>query len=224
MNPAINEAKSVFVFDLDGTLVNTAPTTKNVLHQMLVERGGTIKKVSDVGQFLSTGGKDIVREVLGAFCNDLASDLVEFRARLAASRVPPSDIYPGISDLLKKLLENNNRLAVCTNKPQNLAVKTLEDVGLIKFFSTIVGSHQSRESKPNIEMLVTIQQTFECQRSEMVLIGDSEIDQEAAHNACIDYVHFNHGYGSLRKDITMPKHVFPSPDAMVYDCLVMLKS
>jgi phosphoglycolate phosphatase len=212
--------RTVFVFDLDGTLVDTAPTTIKVLNEMVLERGGKTVEVNDLSAFLSTGGQDIVGAVLGSVSTDLVNDVSEFRARLSNVRVPESDIYPGITELLLRLREHQSRLAVCTNKPQDLAVKTLYDVGLIGFFEIIVGSRKSHKNKPTVEMLNLIQSELECMKSEMTIIGDSEIDQEMAHNAGVAYVHLNHGYGSVNADITMPIQVFSLVDSMVYDFLI----
>ena len=208
------------VFDLDGTLINTAPTTIKVLNEMLIERGGVIHESKDFDRFLSTGGKDIVGAVLGCNSNDLEGDIVEFRSRLSNITIPKSDIYSGITELLSRLQKHGNRLAVCTNKPQNLALKTLDDVGLLDFFEIIIGSSETHKSKPDTEMLDLIQYQFACKKSSMVCIGDSEIDQEMAHNACVDYVHLTHGYGSVNTKISMPIQVFSQVDSMVYDFLI----
>lgn len=212
--------RTVFVFDLDGTLIDTAPTTVKVLNGMLLERGGKAVQVSDLRVFLSTGGQDIVRAVLGTDSTDLAYEVGEFRARLSNVAVPKSDIYPGITELLLGLREHKCRLAVCTNKPQDLAIKTLDDVGLIDHFEGIVGSHENHKNKPHIEMLNIIQTEFGCAKSSMTIIGDSEIDQEMAHNAGVAYVHLSHGYGSVNADITMPIRVFTSVDSTVCDFLI----
>ena len=90
--------------------------------------------------------------------------------------VPEADIYSGIKHLLQILIDKEYVLVVCTNKPQNLAEKTLADVGLKSLFSCIVGSTSSIEKKPDIAMLTKIKRTLGCRMSDLVFIGDSEVD------------------------------------------------
>lgn len=206
----------VFVFDLDGTLVDTAKTTHHVLSGMIEARGGKPQSMPPIANLLSFGGEVLIKSVLGPFSNQTNDDLIEFRQRLLQIPIPEADIYSGIKHLLQILIDKKYVLAVCTNKPQILAEKTLADVGLKSLFSCIVGSTSSIEKKPDIAMLTKIKRILGCRMSDLVLIGDSEVDQETAHNARIPYVHFLHGYGELRSDISQPFQISKEIDETAF--------
>lgn len=202
----------VFVFDLDGTLVDTAKTTHRVLSNMLEARSGKSATVPPISHLLSFGGETLLKTALGSFATESNADLLEFRKRLLQIRVPATDIYSGMKHLLEMLANAGYTLAVCTNKPQNLAEKTLIDVGLSPVFSCIVGSTETIAKKPNTAMLTQIKKTLGCKMSNFVFVGDSEVDQETAHNAQVPYIHVSHGYGELKQGITQPWQIFTEID------------
>lgn len=209
---------NAFVFDLDGTLVDTAKTTHRVLFDMLYARTGKPTTLPPFVHLLSLGGEALIKTALGSFATEINEDLLEFRKRLLRVQVPATDVYFGVKQLLHMLKNEGFVLAVCTNKPQNLAEKTLIDVGLKPLFSCIVGSTESMAKKPDIVMLAHIKKTLGCKMSNFVFVGDSEVDQETAHNARVPYIHFSHGYGELRSGISQPCQIFKEIDetALMY--------
>ena len=208
----------VIVFDLDGTLVDTAKTTNRVLSNMLDARVGNHKPLPPIAHLLSQGGETLIKTALGSFANEINEDLLEFRERLLRVQVPATDVYFGVKQLLQMLKNEGSVLAVCTNKPQRLAEKTLVDVGLRSLFSCIVGSTEPVAKKPDIAMLTNIKEMIGCETSNLIFVGDSEVDQETAHNASVPYIHFSYGYGCLRSDISQPIQIFEEIDetALMY--------
>ena len=204
--------KKTIIFDLDGTLVDTAKTTHRVLSNMLEERNGRPVALHPIAHLMSLGGETLIETALGSFATEINTDLLEFRKRLLQIRIPATDIYSGVRHLLELLDDAGYVLAVCTNKPQNLAEKALIEVGLRPMFSCIVGSTELVAKKPDIAMLTLIGETLGCKMSKFVFVGDSEVDQETAHNARVPYIHFSHGYGELRSGIAQPCQIFKEID------------
>jgi len=207
-----NKKKVTFVFDLDGTLVDTARINLDIMFDMLSARGGSPSERSAYLNYMSTGGEDLVGAVLGNFSTNLKMEVAEFRERLRTTVVPADHVYEGIISLLNLLRSNHHNIGVCTNKPQLLAEKTLSDVSLNDYVDCIIGSDPSRPKKPNLEMMKEVERYLKCNPAEVVFVGDSEIDHQTAHNYGSRYIHLNHGYGEVDLSLTQPLNIFDRVD------------
>ncbi len=196
--------KKLFVFDLDGTLVDTKHVTTKVLNDMIVARGGEPGNHDKLAPLLSHGVRAIVRDVTDRFGGDAEEYLVEFRERVSTIKVPQSFVFPGIYDLLQKASNAGISLAVNTNKPTGLAHKTLQDTALLPFFGFVQGSEEKLSKKPELDHMQAICDKLGYSFGDMVFFGDSEVDQETAHNAGMEYVHFSFGYGEVKAEFTPP--------------------
>ena len=200
--------KEIFVFDLDGTLIDTKAVTSKVLDDMVVARGGSPNDHDVRDAVLSHGVLEIVGDICRRFNGDPQEYLLEFRERIADVHVSDSLIFPGIKELLDTAVAGGVRLAVNTNKPTRLARKALEDTALLGYFSVVQGADEALNKKPALDQMNVICYETSSTYEEMVFFGDSEVDQETAHNANMDYVHFLFGYGSLRSEIAAPRLIF----------------
>lgn len=196
--------KKLFVFDLDGTLVDTKHVTTKVLNDMIVARGGEPGNHDKLAPLLSHGVLAIVRDVTDRFGGDAEEYLEEFRERVSTIKVPQSLVFPGIYDLLQKASDVGVSLAVNTNKPTGLARKTLQDTELLPFFGFVQGSEAQLGKKPELDHMQVICDRLGYSFGDMVFFGDSEVDQETACNAGVAYVHFSFGYGEVKPEFTPP--------------------
>ena len=200
--------KDIFVFDLDGTLIDTKKVTSQVLDDMVLARGGSLSDHEVTDAVLSHGVLEIVGDISRRFGGDPQDYLVEFRERVAAIHVPSSLVFPGVTDLLEAAIASGARLAVNTNKPTGLAKKTLEDTALLQYFSVVQGADAALNKKPALDHMKIICHELNSAFDDMVFFGDSEVDQETAHKANMDYVHFLFGYGDLRSEFSPPRLKF----------------
>ena len=205
--------KLFFVFDLDGTLVDTLRVTELALDRMIATRGASPRQNNSLAKLISKGGLAIVENLAVEFGESPDELLLEFRDHLAKIQVPRSLIFPGIPDLLEKAIANGLGLAVNTNKPSALAYKTLIDTQLLGYFTYVQGSDNTLKKKPSLDQMRALCSHLKCQYSDMVFFGDSEVDQETAHKANMDYVHFQFGYGNLRSEFQQPRLTFSGLDA-----------
>ncbi|MFA6219022.1 MAG: HAD family hydrolase [Erythrobacter sp.] len=133
------------IFDLDGTLIDSARLTGLIIDQMLADRG-----VADVAdrEMDAVGDEAMIAAVMGIHSQDPAADLEEFRARYRRIEVPGNLAFPGIVDGLAAIRRSRRALAICSNKPQYLCEKILCDLKVDHRFAAIVGSDPVRPGKP----------------------------------------------------------------------------
>lgn len=196
--------KKLFVFDLDGTLVDTKHVTTKVLNDMVAARGGEPGNSDKLAPLLSHGVLAIVKVLTDRFGGNSEDYLLEFRERVSIINVPRSYVFPGIYNLLQKASDAGIGLAVNTNKPTGLARKTLQDTALLPFFGFIQGSEEQLSKKPELDHMQAICDKLGCSFGDIVFFGDSEVDQETACKAGMEYVHFSFGYGVVRPEFTPP--------------------
>ena len=197
--------KDIFVFDLDGTLIDTKKVTSQVLDDMVLARGGFPRDFELTDAVLSHGVLEIVGAICEHYCGDPQDYLLEFRERVADVHVSSSLVFPGVIELLEAAIASGACLAVNTNKPTGLARKALEDTALLPYFTVVQGADEELNKKPALDHMKVICEELNSAFENMVFFGDSEVDQETAHNADMDYVHFLFGYGDLRSEFSPPR-------------------
>lgn len=183
------------VFDLDGTLVDSAPSIALTLEHMRRSRGmANSLALENVRRWVSLGAPELVRLALEEAAGDREADVAEFRSVYAGIPTPPHSVYTGIHEALQSLESAGLRLGVCSNKPQRLCEQVLRDVGIASFFRAVVGGDVVRRCKPHGEHLLATLQATNIDRGAAVYVGDSRIDFQTAQAAGLPFVLAAYGY------------------------------
>ena len=185
------------VFDLDGTLVDSAPVFVEVLNAMLADRGSA-RRVSEaeIGPFASLGGPALVSGVLAHECGDLRAEVDDFRARYRLYPTPLASLYEGVAEGIRDLSAQGFRLAICSNKPQGLCEKVIADLGLTDHFPVIVGSSPDRMTKPAPDLMELVMAGLGTTVHDCLYVGDSEIDQALAKATGVRFAFVTYGYAT----------------------------
>lgn len=187
------------LFDLDGTLVDSAQGIAAALTVQLQRRGGGSVPTERVRCLVSHGVETLVRQALGNWFHDPIKDISEFRTILAELPVDPASIYSGVIEALEQLVATGHPMAVVTNKPERLSRQLLHQLNLARFFQAVVGGDTLPVSKPDPAPLHHALQLL-AHSEAAVMIGDSDIDAEAAMAAGIQFTLFEGGYGPMNPD------------------------
>ena len=183
------------VFDLDGTLFDSAIQNAAILSEMLAERGSERRVTrADAIPHMSYGGPHLVTHLLGAECGDEMVEVADFRARLAARPTPETCIYPGVRSGMAKLAAQGLVMGVCSNKPQHLCDKIVGELGLHQFVASVVGSRDGLPAKPHRAMLDLNLADMGGTAATGLLVGDSEVDHATAEAAGLPFWLVSYGY------------------------------
>ncbi|MEQ9487837.1 MAG: phosphoglycolate phosphatase [Alphaproteobacteria bacterium] len=187
------------VFDLDGTLVDSAPD----LHMAAVIMAGSLgiaePTLKEVTSYIGNGIPMLVRRCLtaaGIAENDEILDqavkvFMESYGRAPADLTVP---YPGVADALTVLSGSGAPLGVCTNKAEAMATLVLEGTGLLPFFDVVIGGDRLAWRKPDPRPLTQAVSDLGGTVSESIYVGDSEVDAETAKAAGIRFALYSGGY------------------------------
>jgi phosphoglycolate phosphatase len=187
-------AYSGVVFDLDGTLVDSAPIVGFILNGMRTEVG--LPPLDDFfyRKWSSEGGATLVGRALDVDPSAAQGLLSVFRRKYYEYATPMNSVYDGVIPLLEKLRVNSVKLGICSNKPERLCNKVLIDTGLYEYFDVVTGGDTLSNKKPEPDGLIHTLSAMSVRPSAALFVGDSIIDQLTATRANLDFALFTGGY------------------------------
>lgn len=193
------------IFDLDGTLIDSATITGQIIDGMLTDRGVAEQADRDlIKKMDAIGGEAMIAAVMGSNTVDPAADLADFRRRHRDIKVGLDVLFPQVAETIEKLADQGIGLAICSNKPQVLCEKILADVGLAHHFASIVGSAPERPRKPDPSGALLALGALCADTRSTLFCGDSVIDIETATAAGLSACLVAWGYGSALASKSYP--------------------
>lgn len=190
---------TTIVFDLDGTLVDTAPDLVHATNHVLAASGLTPVPGSALRPYIGYGARHMIVEALrmsGTSRSDSEVDRLfqVFLDYYAANIARDSRPFPGVAGVLDSLVAQGARLAICTNKREALAVALLRELDLADRFAAIAGRDTFPVSKPDPGHLLGTIGLAGGEPARAVMIGDSGVDIATAKLAGIPIVAVTFGY------------------------------
>jgi phosphoglycolate phosphatase len=185
------------IFDLDGTLVDSAGDICLAVNGLLQERGAEPLSVETVREFVGEGARRLVEKLLQvrpAAGDDVDSVLTRFLAIYEEMPTTHTVPYPGVRATLDRLVASGASLAVCTNKPSGPTANVLRDLDLAHFFRIVIAGDTLPVRKPDPVLIETIASRLGFDMTSAVLVGDSEVDAATAAAAGIPFVLMTYGY------------------------------
>ena len=174
-----NQKQTIILFDLDGTLTDSAEGVIRSAQYMQEKMG--IKKWADEDLKFIVGPP-----LMKTFTEDFAMDaetaeiaIGHFRERYTTVGLFENRLYPGIEEMLIALRAKGKRLAVATSKKEETAVRILEHFGVAKYF----------------EVIAYVLEQMKAEKSDVVMVGDRKFDVEGAHAIGIPCISVEYGYG-----------------------------
>jgi phosphoglycolate phosphatase len=199
MMPSHRDASPLVVFDLDGTLVDTAPDLVATLNTILAREGLPPVDYDAARNMIGGGARVMLERGLAAAgrilplaaIDVLTRDFIDHYAAHIADRSRP---FPGAEAALDTLAACGFRLAVCTNKLEWLSVRLLDALGLSKRFSAICGADTFGVSKPDPAILLGTVASAGATGDAAVMVGDSLADIATARAAKVPVIAVDFGY------------------------------
>lgn len=219
------------LFDLDGTLLDTAPDLAYALNKLLDQEGMPTVSLEKVREIASDGSRALL--ALGLHITDQHPDYQKFREiflKLYQQHISVNTtLFPGMNDVLEQLDEQGIRWGVVTNKPNQLATELLGDLDLARRCACIIGGDSTSRQKPFPDPLLLACEMTNSLPKECVYIGDAERDIEAAKYAGMKSIAALYGY--LRNDsnpeywhadyyIDQPKDILPWVEKQLSCCFI----
>jgi phosphoglycolate phosphatase len=196
--------KLTILFDLDGTLVNTAPDLMSAHNHVMKKYGYDERKLSDIKKLAGKGSKVMlsrsmheIAELTGKVkkTDDVVEEMTkEFVDFYSKNIVKDSSLKTGILEFLDWCKKNSISMAVCTNKQENLSLKLLKKIKILDYFDYVAGGNTFNHNKPDPRHLTDTIEIVGGDIKKSIMIGDSETDSNSAIAANIPFILIEDGY------------------------------
>ena len=209
--------KFTILFDLDGTLVDTAPDLMLAHNHVMKKFGYPTKSTEDIRNLVGKGaGALIGRSIWGQakkefnkvvdekIKDEMVKEFVNFYGK---NIVNESTLINGVKEFLKWCKEENISMAVCTNKQEHLSNDLLKKIGIYDFFEYVAGSDTFDYCKPDPRHLTNVVEILDGDIKKTIMIGDSETDANAAKAAEIPVILLENGYTEKRSEEIYHNHL-----------------
>tara|TARA_Y100001970_G_C14069378_1_gene768523 strand:+ start:38 stop:727 length:690 start_codon:yes stop_codon:yes gene_type:complete len=196
--------KLTIVFDLDGTLVDTAPDLMNAHNYVMRKFGFKTKTTEDIKNLVGKGAKSLIgRSVWGQARKELSkvndekikkemvSEFINYYSQNIANE---SKLVKGALEFLNWCKKNNISMGICTNKQDYLAIDLLKKINVYDYFEYIAGSNTFDYCKPDPRHLTNVIEIMQGDVKKSLMIGDSETDSNTASAAKIPFILLEDGY------------------------------
>ena len=206
--------KFTILFDLDGTLVDTAPDLMRAHNHVMKKFGYPTKSTEEIRNLVGQGaGAMLGRSIWGQAKKEfgkvqdekikkqMVKDFVDFYGK---NIVNESTLINGVREFLIWSKKNDISMAVCTNKQEHLAIDLLKKIGIYDFFEYVAGHNTFDYYKPDPRHLTSVIEILDGDIKKTLMIGDSETDANAAKSAGIPVILLEDGY--TEKNITEIYH------------------
>ena len=211
--------KQIFtvLFDLDGTLIDTAPDLMRAHNHVMSKFGYPTKSTDEIRNLVGKGaGAMIGRSIWGQakkefskvedenVKREMVNEFVDFYGK---NIIRDSTLINGVKEFLIWCKTNNISMAVCTNKQEYLSNDLLKKIGIYDYFEYVAGSDTFDYCKPDPRHLTSIIEILNGDIKKSIMIGDSENDANAAKAAGIPIILLEDGYTEKNKDEIYHNHL-----------------
>jgi phosphoglycolate phosphatase len=185
------------LFDLDGTIVDTAPDLMAAHNHVMKKFGHQEKELSDIKSLAGKGAWVMMQRSFKEEINDekikkeMTKEFIDYYSKNIDKGSKP---IAGIVDFLNWSKSKNISLAICTNKQEKLAIELLKKINLYDYFEYIAGSDTFEFNKPDPRHLTNVVEIIGGNLKKTIMVGDSEVDSNSAINAKIPFVLVADGY------------------------------
>ena len=192
----MNFPYSLVVFDLDGTLVDSASDIAEAVNRTLVDWSVPRVEESVIRGWIGDGARALVASAFAHADKQIELDEVMpgFMVHYAECLLLYPTVYPGVVETLQVLRERGIAVAVCTNKPERFVRPLLDALDLGRYFEVIVGGDTLAERKPSAMPLLHVIKHFDLQPAQCLMVGDSATDIQTAAAAGVPMALVTYGY------------------------------
>jgi len=192
--------KSLIIFDLDGTLIDSVPDLTLGINCMLAQLGRDPFSEDEVRNWVGNGAQILVKRALSGDreIKDIDEGLFQTALNLfmecyEKSLCKKTKVYEGVVETLE-ILQNRYKLAIVTNKPSRFTKPLLRELDLDRFFTTVVGGDDLDVKKPHPKPLLYCCEQCKVEPKDALMVGDSKNDILSAKSAKIDTIAVSYGY------------------------------
>ena len=197
--------KFTILFDLDGTLVDTAPDLMKAHNHVMKKFGYKTKTTNEIRAIVGKGARALLgrsiwgeaKKEFGKIEDEMVKEFVDYYGK---NIINESKLINGVEEFLKWCSSKKISMGVCTNKQEHLAIDLLKKIKIYDYFEYVAGGNTFEVCKPNSRHLTNIVEILNGDLKKTLMIGDSENDTIPAKEASIPVILLDNGYTEKNVD------------------------
>ena len=196
------------LFDIDGTLVDSAPDLIIAHNHVMKKFGFSTKSDEELKALVGMGAKTMMNKIVWNSAKEeikkieekevkdqMVKEFIKFYGNNIAVK---SKLIEGVKGFLLWCKSNKITMGVCTNKQEHLAIDLLKKLGIVNFFEYIAGVNTFDYCKPDARHLTSVVEIMGGDIKKTIMIGDSDVDAKSAQNAIVPFVLLENGYTNIK--------------------------
>jgi len=209
--------KLTILFDLDGTLVDTAPDLMHAHNHVMKKFGYKSKSDKEIKALIGKGAGAMISRSLWNSAKielrnikekkikeNMVKEFIDFYGKNILIK---SQLIDGLNNFLTWCKNKNISMAVCTNKQEHLAIDLLKKIKINSYFEYVAGCNTFDYCKPDPRHLTSVVEIIGGNLKKTIMVGDSEVDALSAQNASIPFVLLEDGYTNKNSDEIKHDHL-----------------
>jgi phosphoglycolate phosphatase len=196
------DRSSAVIFDLDGTLVDSAGDITVSINAVLAAQRLSPFPVDAILKFIGDGVDALVERAFHArgvvfSSEELLGAIAHYESIYSAQLTVSTKVYAGVLDVISELKKNGAGIGVCTNKTEDKAFEVIKGLNLTDYVDIVVGARRGRSPKPSPLPLMEAIGHFGVAAANAVMVGDSDVDVKCARAADVPIIGVSFGYSSI---------------------------
>lgn len=192
-------SENIILFDLDGTLTDSAEGIVKCAQYMQEKMGLPVSEAEDLHFMVGPPLLLVFKNEFGMSQEDAERALLFYRERYATIGLFENEVYDGIPEALETLQKMGKRLAVATSKKQESAIRILRHFDIAKYFEVIGGDDREIGRDTKAKVIAYVLEEMQAEMSDVVMVGDRKYDIEGAHAIGVPCIAVEYGYGNMQE-------------------------
>lgn len=221
------------IFDLDGTLIDSIPDIYKSVNKSLEYINLPEIPIDNVRKYVGNGAQMLVKRTIGFFSNSFDKKYLErveekmynfYMQYYYEHCIDSTYLYKGVESTLKKLFELNINLFLITNKPNDIAINTVEKLNIFGYFKAIIGDGIYPYRKPDINIWINLKKDYNLFEDNTIMVGDGIPDYEFAKNSGIKVLLALYGITDKNILLDLKNDYYINSFSEVYDFIINKKN
>ena len=205
---------NLIIFDFDGVIIDSGRDIASAVQHVLKLFDQPILSREEIIGYIGHGVEYLIRKCFKSCDDDTIKQVIPvYRKHYLENAVVETRLYEHVEETLEYIKKSgeDNKIALVTNKPEDLTYKILEVLGVKQYFDMVVGPESVRKMKPDPEGILLVLEQFKIPPQQAIMVGDSHVDVEAGKNAGTVTCGVTYGLGNREELINS------SPDILIND-------
>lgn len=211
---------NLVIFDFDGVIIDSGQDIASAAQHVLKLFDQPVLSQEEIISYVGHGVQYLIRNCFKGCDDDFVEQVIPvYRKHYLKNAVVKTRLYEHVEETLKYIKKSgeDNKIALVTNKPEDLTYKILEVLGVKPYFDMVVGQESVKKMKPDPEGILQVLEQFKIPPQQAVMVGDSHVDIEAGKNAGTITCGVTYGLGDREELIKS------SPDILINDLAELLE-